>query len=249
MFDDIDDPHKSDGIAIDPARLKALAQVITAIDADVLALQEVENIEILTYFNDEYLDGMYTEAVLIEGNDPRGIDVAVLSKIRILEVESFRDTRIDDPENDRRIRFSRDLLAVTFPASNGKKWTLLTTHLKSGGDTDSVDKRTLQVGEIIKIIKERGYISRTGRGILVVAGDLNLEPSSENMARLTGVPLSDPARDLPYRKTHRSRKVLDYILLSPDADSRYVMGSVGVYLDSPAWEASDHFAVYLDLRL
>lgn len=57
-----------------------LAGRIQAMDLDVLAVQEVEDIEALRDFNREFLGGMYTNAVLIEGNDPRFIDVGVLSK-------------------------------------------------------------------------------------------------------------------------------------------------------------------------
>jgi uncharacterized protein (DUF58 family) len=59
---------------------QTLASRIQAMDLDVLAVQEVEDIEALRDFNREFLGGMYANAVLVEGNDPRFIDVGVLSK-------------------------------------------------------------------------------------------------------------------------------------------------------------------------
>jgi hypothetical protein len=59
---------------------QTLAGRIQAMNLDVLAIQEVEDIEALRDFNREFLGNMYGNAVLVEGNDPRFIDVGVLSK-------------------------------------------------------------------------------------------------------------------------------------------------------------------------
>ena len=248
MFDGVDDPHKADGPPTTLTQFEALAEVIISVDCDVLALQEVENIWVLEMFNDRYLGGMYTEVILVEGNDPRGIDVGVLSKLEILDVISFRDREIPDPINNSTIRFSRDVLAVELTGPGGISWMLMTTHLKAGSALEDRDRRTLQAEEIARIIRQGGFVSRMGRGQLVLAGDLNGEPDSGELEIMGDVPFSDPARDIPYRRTHASGKVFDYILLSPDIDRRYVVGSVNIYQEPPAREASDHFLVYLDLR-
>ena len=44
-------------------------------DLDVLAVQEVEDIDTLRQFVREELKGLYPHSALIEGNDPRLIDV------------------------------------------------------------------------------------------------------------------------------------------------------------------------------
>ncbi|MDH3292597.1 MAG: endonuclease/exonuclease/phosphatase family protein [Gemmatimonadota bacterium] len=67
-----------------------VAQRILAMDLDVLAVQEVENIGILREFNRENLNGRYPFQVLIEGNDPRFIDIAILSKLPLGAVTSFQ---------------------------------------------------------------------------------------------------------------------------------------------------------------
>lgn len=248
LFDNVDDPHKADDPGPPVERLEALAAVIKAIDCDVLALQEVENLSVLRRFNAEYLAGLYPEQVLVEGNDPRGIDVAVLSKLPVVDVISYRDRDIPLPDGDDAIRFSRDLLAVRLRDGHGRLWTLLTTHLKSGTTSDDRSRRTLQAEEIARICREEGFVSVLGRGFTVLAGDLNAEPWAEDLQALSAAPFSDPARDLPYRFTHVSGKVLDYVLLSPDADESYVIGSAKIHRESPAEEASDHFPVYVELR-
>jgi hypothetical protein len=48
-----------------------IADRIKRMGLDVLAVQEVEDIDTLRQFVREDLKGLYTHSVLIEGNDPR----------------------------------------------------------------------------------------------------------------------------------------------------------------------------------
>jgi hypothetical protein len=73
-----------------PARhLEALLTRTDRLNADVLAVQEVENIAALREFN-SLLDAPYQFVSLIEGNDPRFIDVGVLSRLPIGSAISHR---------------------------------------------------------------------------------------------------------------------------------------------------------------
>lgn len=70
--------------AID-VKLNALAQTIMQVDggrgADIIVFQEVENAAILNRLREEHLATLaYLPAILIEGSDTRGIDVAILSR-------------------------------------------------------------------------------------------------------------------------------------------------------------------------
>jgi len=51
-----------------PAIGREIADRIIAMDVDVLAVQEVENIEALNTFNSNELNGLYPHRLLIEGN-------------------------------------------------------------------------------------------------------------------------------------------------------------------------------------
>ena len=63
-----------------PADQDTIADRIAAMDLDVLCAQEVEDIDTLRFFVAQHLEGRYRFLVLVEGNDPRLIDLAVLSK-------------------------------------------------------------------------------------------------------------------------------------------------------------------------
>jgi exonuclease III len=51
------------------------------------------------------------------------------------------------------------------------------------------------------------------------------------------------------RGTHESGRTFDYVFLSPEADARYVVGSVTVYRGAGVLGASDHDPVYVDMRM
>ena len=72
-----------------PADQDTIADRIAAMDLDVLCAQEVEDIDTLRFFVAQHLEGRYRFLVLVEGNDPRLIDLAVLSKLPLGAVASY----------------------------------------------------------------------------------------------------------------------------------------------------------------
>ncbi len=69
---------------------KTAAERIKSMDVDVLAVQEVEDLDTLNQFNRDNLGGMYDFCALVEGNDPRLIDVGILSRLPIGGMTSWR---------------------------------------------------------------------------------------------------------------------------------------------------------------
>jgi len=60
------------------------AKAISETKADVIALQEVESLAALRRFRNDYLKRRgYDHVIVLDGNDPRFIDVAVMSKYPI----------------------------------------------------------------------------------------------------------------------------------------------------------------------
>jgi endonuclease/exonuclease/phosphatase family metal-dependent hydrolase len=112
-------------------RAKLVAR-IAAMDADVLAVQEVEDVTTLTAFAATDLHGLgYKHVVLVEGNDERLIDVGILSRLPIGAVTSWRHA-VHHPTDTQPI-FSRDLLQVEILSADRSKrlLTVFNTHLKS----------------------------------------------------------------------------------------------------------------------
>jgi len=171
----------------------ALLNRIDRLNADVVAVQEVENITALRTFNSR-LDAPYPYLALIEGNDPRFIDVGVLSRLPIGSAISHR--WVPDPENPRRFLFSRDVMAVKIlnHARTAGMFTLWVAHLKSkfvnpritdpaeiaAEQQDNADKRMRQAQAMHDIIDAH----HSDNDSFVVCGDFNDHPDSDPLQPL-----------------------------------------------------------------
>ncbi len=166
----------------DPKDRAWIARRIQALDADVLCLQEVEDQEALEAFCREELAALqvdYPFRVVVEGNDPRRIDVAICSRRPIMRISSWRFW--PDPHGGR--VFSRDLVQAEVTATDGKPLQVFVNHLKSNFIPDEfklsthevtlareaiVQRRTEQAAAIAAIIRRQRLTKR-----VVVTGDMN----------------------------------------------------------------------------
>lgn len=184
----------------DTRQLSALA--IAEADADILCLQEVDNMAALQAFEYGYLFRMvgngYRHKVLIEGNDGRGIDVAVVmrdhtrqgEKIELIDIKShaqltYRDLNIFNEELaltnriDDKI-FKRDCLELDLRIGD-KPFTLYVTHFKSmtnnrgPGDArqSTMAIREAEAKAIRHIIEARFGADGTRNKNFAICGDLN----------------------------------------------------------------------------
>lgn len=176
--------------AKDARDTREIARRITqVVRADVLAVQEVEHIEVLRQFNRRYLGGLYPHSGLIEGNDQRLIDVGVLSRLPLGAMVSHQHA-VHPDEPDRPI-FSRDLLQVEIlDVSRKKLFTLYNTHLKSHYVPFGVD---LEQGRQAANLRRRRQAETVATIIakmerpdsrFVLTGDMNDPPDSDALAPL-----------------------------------------------------------------
>lgn len=167
-----------------PQHLEQLGRTILSRDPDIMAVQEVMDFETLKRFADERLMGRY-RVVLIEGNDRRGMDVAMLVKKDLpfdLEVQSHRDLRFrnmkHDGINDR--LFSRDVPVMHIrKKGDGDKgpplMSFMAAHLKSQrdvpGDPRSIYRRAAEAKMIATMARE--FRAANPRTPIVLMGDFN----------------------------------------------------------------------------
>jgi len=179
----------------DPDDTEAIADRIKSMDLDVLAVQEAENIEALRTFNSDSLGGLYPHVILVEGNDPRLIDVGVLSKYPIGQVVSHQTE--PDPIRPVRPLFGRDLLRVDIltPSRRERLLSIYNTHMKSNfidwsehrtpdqreaARTRNNERRKRQAEASRRIVEDETRPSSK----YVVLGDMNDDPESEFLAPL-----------------------------------------------------------------
>ena len=166
---------------------------IAAMDLDVLAVQEVEDIDTLREFNTTHLSGRYAHVALVEGNDPRLIDVAVLSKLPIGGVTSWQFVPDPEPEKPDDLLFSRDLLQVEIlrPDRRRPLFTLFNTHLKSHYVAFDVPDPAAEEARAnaLRARQAQGVADIVARQMrpqsrYVITGDMNDPPDSEWLAPL-----------------------------------------------------------------
>jgi len=204
------------------------AAAIKELDADVIAMQEVESVDTLKHFRSKLLGGFpaYHFVTGIDGNDLRLIDVMVLSKLPVVHVRSYQDRR--DPVPRGRELFSRDCLEVLIEVESGTTLTLFVNHLKSMIRTreETRPKRERQAAGVKQIVEER-FGADAGEEKFVILGDFNdyLEKDDQGESGIDALVEWDQVENVVARRPAEDRwthyyaggndyKQLDYMLLS-----------------------------------
>jgi len=172
-------------------KLSHRAQVIKDLNADILGLAEVENRDILRRLCDEHLKEQgYRYIVLLDEKDPRGIDVAMISK------RPFLAQTFDVPG------FYRGILACRFTVA-GEPFYVLVNHWKSRretADNPSAPAR-LACSEKVQELTEKILPEIEGKPVgTMVIGDLNDDDDDVSVARLEKAGFKNTFRGTPKEK-------------------------------------------------
>lgn len=234
---------------------KFTAAAIKATNADVIALQEVENLPALRQFRNRYLKKQgYNEMIVIDGNDPRFIDVGVLSRYAIENI----DTHIHEKDGQSRFAlFSRDCLECDIVLPEQKRLRLFVNHFKSmynpkdpcNGRKDTRNKRLHQAMRVKQIVAEQFPVSSldSEQQPFAILGDFNdyLETDSQGETSIGDLVkwerVENVVTRLPEEEqwTHyykgnkkcgfgKTYKQLDYILLSKSLADRNASAKVDI---------------------
>jgi len=245
-------------------------RIVKEVNPDILCVVEIEDRRVLERLGNSQLlgQGKYQHSMLIDGNDPRGIDVGVLSRLPIEELRSHIDDR--DPKG--RV-FSRDCLETRIVLGNGKPLWLLANHLKSQGygkKADNDAKRTRQARRVADILKARFDLTKD---LVIVAGDFNDSPQSPPLSPLLSNPHlhnvvaeQQPTDSWTYAYRGKTEQI-DYLLVSEPLKQAMVgvgierRGMFGIdkltngkiqplsTIKKPKDAASDHAAIHADFNL
>ena len=246
------------------------ARVIREIHPDVLCVVEAEDRIALKSFNEQVIAEPeaqpqakpFDHLMLIDGNDPRGIDVAIMvnEPFKIEQIASH----VDD-KDDQGIIFSRDCAEYTVTTPKGEKLLVMENHFKSKSGTGTEEKRSRQAKRVREIYEQR---LQEGFEYIAIMGDLNTDPDSAELAPLTHNGLTDVMAHpmfvgdgLPgtFGAGKKDDK-FDYILMSPKLAAKVTYGGIerrGVWGNFPHFQeikkpldaASDHAALFVDVDL
>lgn len=146
-------------------KMERIAQVILAAGAngqgpDVVVLPEVENINILNRLNEHLQSAGYQSVVLLEGEDERGIDVGMLSKLPLAKEPQLHRAAIDEK--------TRGILEASFILPNSQRLTIFGVHFPS--PHNPTENRI----QSFKQLNALGKQATATSDIVMAAGDFNV---------------------------------------------------------------------------
>lgn len=226
---------------------REVANAIRAIDADVVALEEVGSLEALLWFRDEYLkDAGYEYVVSLDSGDERGIEQAVLSRFPVTHAEVFphlslggvhpakygneENWHAGEPLMGRRspLLATVEIPPSAFGWSGEAPWTmkLLVVHHKSGKWNDYW--RTAEAKKFVELADAAGE----GGAPVAVLGDFNAQMNEAPLRVYREAGYEDlfhwserSAKTL----THASERGIDFILMNGVMRRAVVDNSAFVY--------------------
>ena len=265
LHDSHDDPYTFDEV-IPPKSseaIKQLTRVIRHLNADVLALQEVENEEFLRSMVREHLADMgYRHVIVFPTNSRHGLNLGILSRLPILNTTNhlFNEMKVAGHNHPR--RFARGLVQVKIQATPNKTLDLFVVHFKarrdSPGDPLSTNWRAAEAAATRQVIQET--LTNNPDAWIVLAGDMNatpdspamnvlLKPNQKNQTALHDLHAHLPlAKRITYlHKPHRT--TVDYIFANSILANRVVPNTARVLSDKNLLSGSDHAPVVVTLDL
>lgn len=259
LFDDVDDPYTNDeGTRTKPrAELEKLAETLRRVNADVVVLEEVENRGYLERFVRLFLGDMgYEHIVQFEGNDMRGIDVALLSRAPIGEVTSRRHLEFKGPDGEMH-RFHRDVPAITVVPKVGLPFEVWPVHLKSKADSAETSEpiRQAEATELRRLLDAKFAAAPNAR--IIVTGDFNDTRDSKSLGIIFGSgptalwapEVKETEDSIPDPEFPNGRPPIDFIAVSPALKAMYVEDSCQTRRAPAEYDGSDHDPQWAEFQL
>lgn len=243
LFDTVDDPRRNDTVLSAAAYDLKLQKLAIAIRdnlgaPDVLALEEVEGLNVLQdLVQRPELKGLGYQAVLMSGNDARGINVGMIYRGGTIEVTKAAQANAPlqtEGNADPALLFSRPPLvvdAVYHPAAGlrsaaeGQELTFIVNHFKSklGGPAATDKLREAQATFVAGLVDAR--VAADPKANVLVLGDLNADDSekplqllgkhADGSTRLSSATAGlDAADRYSWGKSKGQRELFDHILVT-----------------------------------
>ena len=193
---------------------------------DILALQEVENSNILSQLFKLLEPYGYKYFALVEGDDYRGIDNAIVSRFKIIDTKLHYISFTGDNED----KDTRPIMDSTLIV-NGKKLKIYNVHFPAG--YHPVSMRIDSLNNLGGLLNGHQYPS-------IALGDFNINQKEDSkfgiyasqekfwsIAHLVGC---DDCKGTHYYFRENSWSFLDTIFISQDRGLSYIAGSVAIHV-------------------
>lgn len=244
LFDRFDDPVKSDGPPKPEKHMIGIAEILKNTNADIVALQEVENEQILyDLLKITSLDKKYN--VIVGKSDDRGIATALLIDKKF-KIKSYTI-------NENNANFKRPPVEAVVELMPGFDVKIFSVHLKSkrGGVEADIQRQKEAMNLVDLATKEKMPT--------ILMGDFNDLPDSSVIKTIENSNFKDVRKLDKLSKetklpTHYGKHVstLDYIFLSEELQNTVIQNTFNVVgkIENPiAKKVSDHRLIEVQLSL
>ncbi len=225
-------------------KLSDVSGVLSTLAPDIAVMPEVENDNVTADLAAKL--GGYPYHTTSQGNDPRGIDIAVISRYPFDKIVSHKNDFFSPSTNGlSSYKYSRDCLEIHLTI-NGRHVILLGVHFKATSDPGSDEKRQAEAEHTRKIAFDLQAADPTAA--IVALGDFNCTPDSAPMQALAGAPpnqlveLGDlVAQADRYSFVYQGQKqLIDNQVLNAVADGLLDASTAEILHSSATNQASDH---------
>jgi len=258
--------------------IRALAEVLTMLDADFVCIQEVASTEALTLVN-ERLKHPFDYCKVHSGNYYRGLHLGTLLRTQscAIAVASHGAVALTDEDGniledyanppDARVqkvsplKIQRDILQTDLLRGADVLMTVFSVHLKSHGVADwrLLENDVIRGAEVRALIATvADYSARHPGQPVCIAGDLNETNDRPLLKKIVSELDLYDALEIDWVQTastpsysyqnYPSRARLDYLLLNKAARARYVENSACIHGSPSGRVASDHYPVSVEFR-
>ena len=231
------------------SKVNSTAAILAKLAGDVVMLEEVENVSVLDKLATApaLASLQYQYRTLLPGNDPRGINIAFMSRYPIKDAFSHKDdqfTREDAPAQV--YKYTRDALEVHL-LHRGEHLVFVGVHFKAKSTPDDPDRRIAEAQHSRAIAE---YVLKGDPSAYVwILGDFNDIPGSapvlavqDGKAGPKFVDATDsvPAPDRYSYQYNNQKQLIDHMFASPGPAQRIDAASVTILHDKTD---SDHAPV------
>lgn len=268
---------------VDEIAMELTARVLFDCQADIIGVVEAENRVVLKNFQTMMsskfdVPERYPNLMLIDGNDRRGIDVALGTTVGY--PIGWMRSHVNEIKDGKQV-FSRDCPEFEVTTPSGAKLVVLVNHFKSkfGGNNASARAKRKGQSEAVASYYER-LLAEVYENVAVI-GDLNDTPESDPLKPLMDTSLRDVSEHDAFTDfefladnghagigTHKlgnDNLKIDYLMLSPALFAKVT--NAGLFRKGawpgkqpPRWEvypelksehhaASDHHLIFADIDL
>lgn len=268
---------------VDEIAMELTARSMFDSGADVLAVIEAESRVVLKRFQEIMASRFgvaerFPHIMLIDGNDPRGIDVGLATGAGF-PIGQMR-SHVDEVRDGKTV-FSRDCPEFEVATPAGHTIVVLVNHFKSKFGGDSPSSKAKRKGQAEAVAAYYDRLLAQGFENVVVLGDLNDTPDSDPLRPLLDTSLQEVSdhpnfTDFEFGANNGHRGIgtydlgndsnkIDYILLSPNLFGRVTNAGLfrkGAWpgVSPRRWEtypelterqhaASDHHLIFADIDI